>query len=249
MDPNNIMLIFLLGVVTPLNNTSLKLNSIGFYQIFKLLVTPMVVLLEYWLDGKTLSSNRTMCLIAVCLFVLISSGADLNYSFHGIIVALIWLPFAAGFKVQWGRVQRMYNCSTLALMRAIMPYAILVQAAISPIVDPPGILQYKWTPEAVFWIGLSGVAAFMVNFSGNNVIGNISALAHVLLGQLKTAIVMIGAFFIFGSTYGRTQLLGATGSVLFIILYTHVTIQEKEKNTTNEKIENLPLVSNRYQNS
>lgn len=172
-DPNFIAIAFVVGVVTPLNNTSLKLNSIGFYQIFKLLVTPCVVLLEYFLDRKILSRNRTILLVLVCVFVMISSYSALAYSNYGTLCALIWVPFAAMYKVQWGRVKKMYNTSTLALMRAVLPYAICVQAAISPMVDPPGILNFVWTIEAMFWIGLSGVFAFLVNFSGFLVMGNI----------------------------------------------------------------------------
>jgi hypothetical protein len=158
----------------------LKLNSIGFYQIVKLLVTPCVVLLEYILDRKTLSRNRTMLLFTVCLFVLISSGASLTVSYYGTICALTWVPLAALYKVQWGRVRKNYNCSTLALMRAVLPYAICVQAAISPLVDPPGIFDFQWTSEAIFWIGLSGVFAFLVNFSGFLVMGNIRYVVKIL---------------------------------------------------------------------
>jgi solute carrier family 35 protein E3 len=172
-DPNFIAITVVVGIVTPLNNTSLKLNSIGFYQIFKLLVTPCVVLLEYILDRKTLSRNRTILLVIVCLCVMISSVGALTYSHYGTLCALIWVPLAALYKVQWGRVRNMYNCSTLALMRAVLPYAICVQAAISPLVDPPGILDFEWTNEALFWIGLSGFVAFLVNFSGFLVMGNI----------------------------------------------------------------------------
>ena len=93
----------------------------------------------------------------------------------------------------------MNNCSTLALMSVVLPFAICVQAVMSPLVDPPGILESQFTPDALLWIGLSGIFAFLVNFSGFLVIGNISTLAHVLLGQLKTAIIMIGATFLFGS--------------------------------------------------
>jgi len=172
-DINVIVIVVVVGIVTPLNNTSLKLNSIGFYQIFKLLVTPCVVLLEYILDKKMLSSNRAACLLAVCILVLVSSGADVAFSTHGTVCASLWVPFAAAYKVQWGRVRRSYNCSTLALMRAVLPLAICVQAAISPLIDPPGLREFQWTGEALFWIGLSGISAFLVNFSGFLVMGNI----------------------------------------------------------------------------
>lgn len=250
-DKNFLAIVLVVGIVTPLNNTSLKLNSIGFYQIFKLLVTPCVVLLEYILDRKTLSRTRSAWLVAVCVFVLISSGADLEFSAYGTLCASLWVPFAAAYKVQWGRVRRMYQCSTLALMRAVLPYAICVQAAISPLVDPPGLLEFQWTRAAFLWIGLSGIAAFLVNFSGFLVMGNISALAHVLLGQFKTAIIMILAAIIFGSKYSTVQLLGAAGAVLAILLYSQVTLKEKEVNKGNgsndveSQILAVPLISSR----
>ena len=58
--------------------------------------------------------------------------------------------------------------------------------------------------------------------------GNVGALAHVLLGQLKTVIIMVGAAVVFGLTYLPTQLLDADGAVLAIVFYSHITIQEKE---------------------
>jgi len=219
----------LVGTVTPLNNTSLKLNSIGFYQLFKLLVTPAVVLLEYVLDGKILSRKRNASLVAVCAFVLVSSGGDLEFNMFGTICATIWVPLAAGYKVQWGRVQNQYNCSTPALMHAVLPYAIVVQTMISPIIDPPGLLQFQWTPEAVFWIILSGVAAFLVNLSGFLVMGHAGALTHVLLGQLKTSVICLGAYYLFDAHYTVIQLFGAAGAIASIVAYTHTTTSERAR--------------------
>ncbi len=244
-EPNFLIICLVVGIVTPLNNTSLKLNSVGFYQIFKLLVTPGVVFLEYILDNKILSKYRSLALTAVCICVFVSSRADLQFSVYGTVCASIWVPLAAAYKVQWGRVKKLYSCSTLQLMHAVLPYATMVQILISPLVDPPGVLTFKWTKEAIFWIGLSGMAAFLVNFSGFLVMGNIGALAHVLLGQLKTAVIMIGSLFLFNSKYSSVQVIGAIGAVLFIVLYTNVTVSEKkvvEGENELPKDQRLPLV-------
>ncbi len=221
------------------------------------LVTPGVVILEYILDKKILSTNRTLTLVAVCSFVLISSRADLEFSTYGTICASLWVPLAAGYKVQWGRVKKQLNCSTLQLMHAILPYGLLVQCLISPLVDPPGILDFKWTKEAVFWISLSGLFAFLVNFSGFLVMGNIGALAHVLLGQLKTAVIMVGSTFLFGSKYSTLQIGGALGAVVSILAYTHVTMTEKDvsqfsaekEGKGDQNTEILPLTSSKSSSS
>jgi solute carrier family 35 protein E3 len=236
-DKNFLSIVIVVGLVTPLNNASLKLNSMGFYQIFKLLLTPVVILFEYCLDGKVLSPQRNICLILVCMFVYISSRGDLEFSAIGTVFATLWIPLAATYKVQWGRVRRLLQCSTLALMHAVLPYAIVVQFMISPLVDPPGVSEYVWTPQAILLIGFSGVAAFMVNYSGFLVMGNIGALAHVLLGQLKTAVIMVGAYVVFHTHYSSLQIVGAFGAVLSIIAYTYVTVKEQSKKVVKSDIE------------
>ena len=227
-DPNFLAIVVVVGLVTPLNNSSLQLNGVGFYQIFKLLVTPVVVFLEYVLDGKLLSVTRSTCLAVVCTSVFVSSRAALDFSWAGLLCASMWLPLAAAKKVQWGRVMKKLNVSsTLALMHVVLPYAIVVQCIVSPLVDKPGVFQYQWTPEAVMWISLSGASAFLVNYSGFLVVGRVGALSHALLGQIKTTIVMVVATLMFGETYTPVQIYGAMGSVVGIVAYSKASIAEK----------------------
>ena len=102
-----------------------------------------------------------------------------------------------------------------------------MQLALTPLVDPPGVARFAWTASAAAWIALSGVAAFLVNLSGFLVMANLGALAHVLLGQLKTAAVCLGAAVLFGARYPPAQLAGAAGAVAAIVAYTHVTALER----------------------
>jgi len=236
LDKDFAAIVIFVGTVTPLNNTSLQLNSMGFYQIFKLLVTPMVVLLEYVLDSKTLSHPRIIFLTIVCVSVLLSSFQDAQFSAYGVICATIWVPLAAGYKVQWGRVLRKYDCSTLALMYTVLPYAIIIQTFMELIVDPPGLFSFQWTWKALLWVSLSGIAAFMVNLSGFLVMGGVGALAHILLGQLKSAVICLGAYYLFNATYNTIQLVGFAGAVIGIIAYTHVTVSEKERRRKEKKL-------------
>jgi hypothetical protein len=165
-----------------------------------------VVLLEYMLDGKTLTIKRVLTLCGVCFFVLLSSKADLAFSVFGratpyflliacqvarlitsssfsallcsalmyctilccaviwcalfiagTVCASIWVPLAAAYKTQWGRVRKQLGASTLQLMHAVLPWAMILQFFISYTLDPPGVLSFHWTAEAIFWIGLSGI--------------------------------------------------------------------------------------------
>ena len=229
LDPNFAVLVLVVGLSKTLNNASLKHNSMGFYQIFKLLVTPVVVLLEYCLDSRILSSQRMFWLGWVCLFVLLSIRGDLHFSAVGAAWASVWVPFAALYKIQWSRVRKMYGCSTLSLMHAVMPYAIILQLFLAPIVDPPGIFDYQWTAEAKMLVALSGLATFFVTFSGFLVIGNVNALAHTLLSPMKTGCAMIFAKLLYDVEYTKIQLLGAVGALVSLAIYTHATITVRDE--------------------
>ena len=110
-----------------------------------------------------------------------------------------------------------------------MSYAIVVQAFVGVLVDPPGLWAYTLTMNKAFWIASSGVSAFLVNLSGFMVIGNLGGLTHVLLGQGKTAAICLGAWLFLGSTYSATQLGGAAIAIGGISAYTHATITERDR--------------------
>ena len=151
--------------------TRRQLNPIAWYQTAKLAVTPVVVAIEYGLDGVVPSATRAACLVLVCLFVVKMRGepaaGGAPQSAAGLICVAIWVPLAAAYKVQFGRLRRkLGKCSTLALMHALFPYALVVQTVLSPLVDPPGLFQYEWRPSALFAVAASGLGAFLVNYSG-----------------------------------------------------------------------------------
>jgi solute carrier family 35 protein E3 len=229
------------GLSKTLNNVSLKYNSMGVYQIFKLLVTPAIVALEYCLDGRVLSGRRAICLAFVCLFCVGSINGDLQISTSGLAWATVWLPFAAIFKVQWARVKRRYNCSTVSLMNAVMPYACFLQLAIAPVVDPPGLFTYQWTLQTVLLLTMSAFGAFFVLYSSFLVLGHVGPLSHTLLGPLKTATTMMGSAVLFKTRYSATQLVTATGALLSLAAYTHVTVTEQRQHKQEQ--EGIPLLA------
>ena len=213
----------LMGLVTPLNNQALKWNSTGFYQVAKTAVTPVVVLIEYLRDGTLPSPRRLLCLVAVCLCVVAMSRAGaVAFSKEGLTAVLLWIPLAAGYKVHFGRLRTKVfgpNASTLTLMSHLFPYAIIIQTLMIPFVDPPGFRDFVWTPKKATFIALSGVAAFLVNWSGFLVIGHLGGIAHILLGNAKAAGTTLIAAILFGERYSPQELLAALGALVAVAAY------------------------------
>ncbi len=63
---------------TPLSNLSLSYNSVGFYQLMKILTTPYVAFVESVFYGKHLSRPVQVSLAFVTVGVLMASSTDVE---------------------------------------------------------------------------------------------------------------------------------------------------------------------------
>ena len=223
MTPRLWLLAAVVGIAPGLNNLSLKSNSVGFYTVVKLLVTPMICILEYAFQGKSVSTRRAFALLLLSIGVVISSVNDVELKPAGLTVASLWLPVAAVYKVLWSREQKEEGWGTLSLMMKVLPFSILFMLAMMFLpIDPPGILSYPFNSVSVGLLCLSGVGAFCVNFSGFLVLGACQPLTHVVLGQVKSASLILGAAFFSTQVPSLKALIGACIAILGSTLYAMV---------------------------
>jgi solute carrier family 35 protein E3 len=189
-SPRLLLLAAALGIATPVSNLSLKLNSVGVYTIAKLMVTPAIVLVEYFLRGKTVSCTRVFLLLIVAVGVAINSVADIELTYEGIVVLAVWLPVAVVYKVGWSVAIKEDNWQTFPLMYELYPYAICFTALLCPMLDDlTEVAELKWlNMNSAMLLLTSGFGAFLVNVSGFLVMGKMSPLTHVILGQLKATV-------------------------------------------------------------
>nr|CAB3467857.1 unnamed protein product [Digitaria exilis] len=148
--------LFALGAVmsfsTGLANISLKHNSVGFYQMAKIAVTPTIVVAEFVLFQKKVSFRKVITLVVVSFGVAVATVTDLEFNFFGACVALAWIIPSAVNKILWSNLQQSGNWTALAAT---------------------------------------------------------SALAHVVLGQFKTIVIVLSGYLVFNSDPGFTSLCGA----------------------------------------
>ena len=209
LTPQLLLLVLLVGSAPAVNNLSLRHNNLGFYQVNKLLVTPCIVAMEWGCFGISVTRTRLAALLAIAVGVGIASVNDVSVTPAGCLASCATLPLNAAYKALWSRVQKQEGWSTLALMRRVLPLSTVALLAMSPMVDPPGLAQFAWTPRSTGLIGLSCLAAFFVNWSGFLVIGACSALTHQVLGQLKASVVVLGGWLLFDQAYPGKSLAGA----------------------------------------
>ncbi|KAI3956493.1 hypothetical protein MKX01_016906 [Papaver californicum] len=163
-----------LGIVMSLSNglanVSLKYNSMGFYQMAKIAVTPSIVLAEFVFFRK--------------------------------------------------------------LMWKTTPITLLFLVTLMPWLDPPGILSFNWNRNNTSAILVSAVLGFLLQWSGALALGATSATTHVVLGQFKTCVILLGGFLIFGSNPGITSICGATAALAGMSVYTYLNLLNSQQQPT-----------------
>ncbi|KAJ6812272.1 putative membrane protein-like [Iris pallida] len=228
--------LFVLGIVMSLSNglanVSLKYNSVGFYQMAKIAVTPTIVLAEFMLFQKRVSYQKVAALTIVSIGVAIATVTDLEFHFFGACIALAWIVPSAVNKILWSNLQQQENWTALALMWKTTPITLLFLVALMPWLDPPGVLSFNWNFPNTSAILMSAALGFLLQWSGALALGATSATSHVVLGQFKTCVILLGGFLIFNSNPGMTSICGAVTALGGMSLYTYLNLLGSKQQTT-----------------
>ncbi|PIM98327.1 Glucose-6-phosphate/phosphate and phosphoenolpyruvate/phosphate antiporter [Handroanthus impetiginosus] len=235
-----------LGIVmslsTGLANVSLKYNSVGFYQMAKIAVTPAIVLAEFILFRKRISKRKVLALTVVSIGVAVATVTDLEFHFFGACIAVAWIIPSAVNNILWSNLQQQDNWSALALMWKTTPITLFFLVMLMPSLDPPGVLSFNWNFYNCATIGGSAVLGFLLQWSGALALGATSATTHVVLGQFKTCVILLGGFLLFGSNPGMTSILGAATALVGMSFYTYLNLQTRQQSAkTSPRQSTLPL--------
>ncbi|KAL3614719.1 hypothetical protein CASFOL_041476 [Castilleja foliolosa] len=226
--------LFALGAVmafaSGLANTSLNHNSVGFYQMAKIAVTPTIVAAEFILFKKTISFSK------------IATVTDLEFNMFGAIIAVAWIVPSAINKILWSSLQQQGSWTALALMWKTTPVTIFFLVALMPWLDPPGVLSFKWDITNTMAILISALLGFLLQWSGALALGATSATSHVVLGQFKTCVILLGGYLLFGSDPGPVSIVGAVLALCGMSVYTSLNMKGSVDNATLISNQSLPSV-------
>jgi uncharacterized membrane protein len=147
------------------------LFSVGFYQMAKIAVTPTIVVAEFMIFQKRVSSQKVITLAIVSFGVAVATVTDLEFNFFGAVVALAWIVPSAVNKILWSNLQQSGNWTALALMWKTTPVTIFFLLALMPLLDPPGLLLFDWNFRNSLAIIISALFGFLLQWSGALALG------------------------------------------------------------------------------
>ncbi|KAI1190564.1 integral membrane protein [Nemania serpens] len=220
-----------LNVILP--NLSLAYSSITFYQIARILLTPTVATMDFFLYHTVLPINAIMALIPACVGVgMVSyydslSTDDVNVkttSSLGVIFAFSGI-FASSLYTVWIKsYQRKLQISSMQLLLNQAPVSAFLLLYVIPFVDTfPTWSQVplnRW-----LMILMSGMFAALINLSQFFIIGQTGPVSSTVVGHLKTCLIVALGWLTSGRSVGDRSIVGVFIAVGGIISYSAVMLR------------------------
>lgn len=211
------------------NNMSLLTNSVGVYQISKIMCTPVIVAIEWFKYGHRQSSATLWALVPVCLGIFVTVYTDTDVNVVGTFWAVLAIAANSLYTI-WGKTkQQELAVSPMQILTYQAPISAAVLLVLLPVLDPwRHLVAWEPSPARVTFILLSCVFAFGVNFSFFLFVGQTSPLTMNVVGYLKTVLVFVGGFMFFDSEPTIQNVSGILLTLLGLALYTRAKMQPPE---------------------
>jgi solute carrier family 35, member E3 len=211
-------------VVLP--NLSLAYSSVTFYQMARILLTPVVALLNYLLYGSKIPRNAIYPLIPVCFGVALLSYYDSKpagngkavktTSFWGAIFAIAGVGASSLYTVWIGFYHKKLQMSSMQLLLNQAPVGgVLLLYAIPWIDTPP---EFATVPLSMWiLIGMSGLFACCINLSQFFIIDQAGPVSSTVVGHLKTCTIVALGWWTSGRTVRDKSVIGIIMAISGII--------------------------------
>lgn len=178
-------------------NLSLQYNSVGTYQMLKLLVIPGCMLMQYFMQGTTFSRPINLSLLVMLVGVAMATVTDITFSYLGISIGLLSVVTTTVFAIWQGSKQSEHKVDAQQLLMSISPYQALLSGFMALAFDcsgPDNLFNHKYETTEVVLVIASALIAVLVNMSSMTLIGKTSAVTYQVVGHAKTCLILISGF-------------------------------------------------------
>ncbi|KAI8929578.1 triose-phosphate transporter family-domain-containing protein [Entophlyctis helioformis] len=211
-----------------LTNLSLQYNSVGFYQMAKVLTTPFIVVVQTIFYGMSFSLRVKAALTVTCVGVGISSASDVQVNVLGTVFALAGVAAAGLYQIWVGTRQKELGVDSFQLLYYQAPISAMMLLFLVPVLDDMGKLsKFEWTASAITSILISASLAFFVNLSTFLIIGKTSAVTYNVVGHFKLCVVVILGFIIFLDPLVWKNALGIAIALAGVFWYSYIKLNNQ----------------------
>lgn len=207
------------------NNLSLEHNLVGVYQLWKVMTTPMIPVLQLVFYKVKFSRKELLALVPVCVGVITATSSDLQSNFLGTIFALLGLMSTSLYQIWVKTEQKDLNLSAWQLLYLQAPTSCAILVCLTPLLeDVQGMLSKEYPTKTLLALAGTAVLAFLVNLSIFFVIRYSSPLSYNVLGHTKLVVILLSGFFLFGEEASDRKIFGACLTLTGVFCYTYIQL-------------------------
>mmetsp|Transcript_36108 Transcript_36108/g.60873 ORF Transcript_36108/g.60873 Transcript_36108/m.60873 type:complete len:951 (-) Transcript_36108:246-3098(-) len=212
-------------------NFSLLLNSVGVYQLGKLAVIPCTIGLQRVLYGKTTTLPMNLSLASITVGLGIVTVTDVVASLLGFVALCAAIMLQTYAQLQPQRLKQEYGVNGIQILhQSVWISTSLTFCAASPLdyallgADLRDLLPAM--NMAFEWILLSCFFAVLVNAATIVILAELGAVTNQVVGHLKTCIILLSGYTIFGAELTAPQVVGMGFSLVGILAFAHFDIHK-----------------------
>ncbi|KAI4480725.1 hypothetical protein M0802_014082 [Mischocyttarus mexicanus] len=221
-----------------LTNLSLAHNTVGTYQVAKMLTTPCIICMQILFYKKHFSILVKLTLIPIIIGVIMNFYYDIQFNIIGTVYATLGVFVTSLYQVLINRKQKEFQMDPMQLLYYQAPLSAIMLFIVVPLLEPVGqTLNYNWTFWDIFMVISSGIVAFFVNLTSYWIIGQTSPLTYNMVGHSKFCLLLLGGAIVFHETLAMNQVIGITLTLTGIILYAHVKMKDIQNVTLELAVE------------
>jgi len=212
-------------------NLSLEYNSVGTFQVAKVLTTPGVVLIQAMYYKKHFSLPVKLTMLPILLGVILCFYYDIHFNVMGTVFAMLGVVITSLYQVLVNSKQSELQLNAMQLLYYQAPMSAVFLGFCIPIFEPAVVMAtHYWSATDLIIISISCLAALFVNLTTYWIIGNTSPLTYNMIGHSKFVLITLGGWYLFKEKMTVNQWCGIGLTLFGLISYTHLKIREQVQN-------------------
>jgi solute carrier family 35 protein E3 len=221
-------------------NFNLKMNSVGFYQLSKLLCIPAIVVYNFMFEHKSTSTNILITLTVLLIGIGLFTVNDVQVNLPGTLIALLAVGFVAVSQTKTGTVQKEYAIGGFAAQHATAFYQFVISLQSALLMETNGkgsVLSHAFQKPEIIVIIMTGFVSVSVNVFTFALIGKTSPVTYQVVGHCKTILIFVIGLILFPAHQGETKaqfikkMIGLVVSMTGMIADTHFKLKENQPRT------------------
>jgi solute carrier family 35, member E3 len=202
-------------------NLNLACNSVGFYQLSKLMCIPFTIAVQRLVFRQEASRAVKLTLVPILLGVGLATVHDVSVNLVGTVFAIVAVVFTTFSQIFTQRYQAALECNALQLLYLTSPLICFGMVLLAPFFDNVRDFQAKYMPPRLGGLGPDTLPVRMLERDDDEAVASATAAgAAEAAGGGLAVWIFLSCVLALGVNISNYLVLGKTSPLTYQVLGT-----------------------------